>query len=87
MQADSVSVTGVSLPLSLWLWEALESRNSARLSQVCFLRPAQSLAMDTGIMQGCGPQKPPEYPATPVPQLPWEENVPDSTPISNLSMC
>lgn len=46
MQPDNVSVTGVSLPLSLLVWEVLESRDIARLSQFCFLEPARSLATE-----------------------------------------
>lgn len=46
MQSDSLRVGGISLPLSLLVWEVLEHRDMARLSQICFLRPAQSLAME-----------------------------------------
>lgn len=39
-----------------------------------------------GIMKNCEPQKRPACPATPVPRLLWEEHVPDSKPVSNLSV-
>lgn len=38
------------------------------------------------ILQNCGLQKRPACPATPVPRLLWEEHVPDSKPVSNLSV-
>lgn len=38
MQSDGVSVSSVSLPLSLLVWEVLERGHVARLGQICLLR-------------------------------------------------
>lgn len=59
----------MSQPLSLLVWEVLESRNMARLSQICFLRLARSLAMErSGQRNHAGLQapEPPTNLATPV---------------------
>lgn len=89
MQSDSVSVTGVSLSLSLLVWEGLESRDVAGLIQICFLRPAWALAIERNEHRNHARLWAPEAsckPSHPRPTAPVGEKHPRFQPISNPSV-